>query len=118
MSGGTLKKVVPIKGKILIDGSPEKNVYAYWHRPDSSKPNGQSVTNDKGEYCFTSYTTCDGLEPGQYKLTFQWIKKAELQRKGTDLLKGRYSNLAKTEYSVTVVEGQPQTSLNFELTTK
>ena len=74
--GAARKKVVPVKGTIAVDGKPEKGVILTLHNADGSRtiPTSDTYTNDKGEFAFTTYVKGDGLEPGEYRVTFEWLK--------------------------------------------
>ena len=121
--GGTMKKVVPIKGTVLVDDHAEKGVMVSLYKSaDLENPLKQVATDEKGNYCFNTYTSCDGIEPGEYKLTFRWSNItgafARNKGKGQDKLNDRYSDPQKYEHSLTVAEGTPQSKLDFSLTTK
>ena len=75
MAGGKLKDVVPVGGKILVDGTPKEGVNVYLYKPNGKKPHSECRTDADGEFCFTTSTDCDGLEPGEYRLTFKFIPK-------------------------------------------
>jgi len=119
LAGGPLKEVVPASGKVLVDGSPQTGVNIFLYAMTGEKPITEVTTGVEGKYCWTSYIKCDGLIPGEYRLTFtHTAKKRRNSGKAEDLLKGRYSDPAKSEYKLTVEKGKPQSDVNYELTTK
>src|SRR6187549_3927495 len=67
MAGGTLKEVVPVSGKVLVDGEPKGGVNLYLH-PDAG---GESITTcrtkEDGTYCWSTNMACDGIAPGKYR---------------------------------------------------
>lgn len=113
LAGGKLKVVVPVSGKVTLDGSPAEDVTMYLNPGAGTGNTPPKVvrTGPAGDYCWATYRPCDGVEPGQYKLTFKKLRK----RSDEDLLKGRYADPQKSEYTLTVEEGKPQKDVNFEL---
>ena len=118
MAGGTLKGVVPVSGKVLVDGVPKDGVNIFLYASTGGKVITECRTDSDGAYCWTTHTECDGLEPGTYRLGFQYSPKQRRNDRGTDLFGGRYSDPMKVEYLLTVEEGSPQEGVNYELTTK
>ena len=118
MAGGELKDVVPVSGKVLVDGQPVSGVLLQlWSSNNSEKPLKKLVAGADGKYCWSTYTTCDGLEPGAYKLTFKHLKNPK-KEKSEDLFQGRYSDVSKTEHELTVETGKPQKGVDYQLTSK
>jgi len=119
MAGGKLKDVVPVSGKVLVDGAPQAGVNLFLYPSnDGRKPIAECRTDSTGAYCWATHTECDGLAPGKYRLAFQYMPKRSRNDKGNDLLGGRYSDPMKVEYPLTVEEGSPQEDVNYELSTK
>ena len=123
VTGSAMKSTVPVSGLITVDGEPQKGVVVTVYSADGSKKialNSVTYTEKDGKFSFTTYKFGDGLEPGDYKLTFELlkVKKGGGEFEGPDKLKGRYSNPAKSEISLSVAAGKPQTDLKYELTTK
>ena len=121
--GATRKSVVPVKGTITVNGKTEKGVVLTLYNADGTQmiPTSDAYTNDKGEFLFTTYVKGDGLEPGEYRVTFEWLKmvnKGGIDFQGSDKFKGKYSSPAKTEFKLVVQEGLPQTNLSYELVVK
>jgi hypothetical protein len=120
--GEDRKAVVPLGGTILVDGKAERGVVVTLHNADGSKriPVRAPYTDDEGHYFFTTYVGGDGIEPGKYILTFEWLnvvekKKEGIQLQGPDKLSKSYSNPKTSKYSVEVLEDEPQTELDIEL---
>ena len=118
MAGGKLKDVVSVSGKVLVDGAPQGGVNISLYKKAGGKPIADCRTDADGTYCWTTHVACDGLEPGEYRLGFEYIPKQKRNDKGIDLLGGRYSDPMKVEYLLTVEEGAPQEDVDYELTTK
>ncbi len=118
MAGGKLKDVVPISGKVLVDGAPQGGVNISLYAAAGGKVLAECRTDTDGTYCWTTHTSCDGIEPGNYRLGFQYVPKRKRNDKGDDLFGGRYSDPMKVEYLLTVEEGTPQSDVDYDLTTK
>jgi hypothetical protein len=118
LAGGELKNVVPVSGKVLVDGVPQRGVNLYLYAGTGGTVLAECRTNPDGTYCWSTHTACDGIEPGKYRLAFKYVPKQKTPGKGNDLFEGRYSDPMKIEYLLTVEEGAPQDNVNYELTTK
>lgn len=122
MAGGSVKQVTPIKGKVLIDGTPTAGVNISLYGKDATTVITTTRTNADGTYCWSTYEQCDGLMAGDYKLTFKHIpnqKQNDRDQKEDDQLKGRYANPAKTEFTLSVAsDGKPQENVDYELKSK
>jgi 5-hydroxyisourate hydrolase-like protein (transthyretin family) len=118
MAGGHLKDVVPVSGKVLVDGVPQGGVNIYLYKSTGGKAITECRTDDDGTYCWTTHIECDGIEPGEYRLGFRYVPKPKRNDKGTDLFKGRYSDPMQVEYLLTVAAESPQSDADYELTTK
>jgi hypothetical protein len=121
MAGGTLKDVVPISGRVLVDGEPKGGVNIYLYASSGGNAIAECRTNSDGTYCWSTHTTCDGLEAGSYRLAFTYIPKLrrnERTEEADDLFQGRYSDPQKVEYLLTVEEESPQTDVDYDLKMK
>jgi 5-hydroxyisourate hydrolase-like protein (transthyretin family) len=118
MAGGKLKDVVPVSGKVLVDGVPQGGVNVYLYRSTGGKVIAECRTDDDGTYCWTTHTECDGIEPGEYRLGFRYVPRQRRNEKGTDLFEGRYSDPMQVEYLLSVAAESPQSDADYELTTK
>src|SRR5579872_2991548 len=98
MAGGKLKDVVSVSGKVLVDGNPQAGVNLFLYPDNGGKVLAQCRTDSDGTYCWTTHTECDGLEPGKYRLAFEYVPKQRRNDKGTDEFGGRYSDPMKVEY--------------------
>jgi hypothetical protein len=118
ISGGELKEVVPVAGKITVDGSPVAGVNVYFHSKVNEPPSTVARTDAAGKYCVSTYRPCDGIVPGEYLLTFKFMPKMTPNGRGEDLLKGRYADPQNTEFKLTAELRKPQKDVDFELNTK
>jgi hypothetical protein len=120
MAGGELKKVVPVSGKVLLDGQPKGGVTITLH-PETGTATMDTVTKSDGTYCWQTYEQCDGVAPGSYKVVFRLMPKQgrnDNVAARVDELKGKYSDPRKSEFKLTVEAGYSQTDVNYELSTK
>lgn len=122
--GGPLNTVVPVGGTIRVNGKPEPGVFVGLHSEEGSNPIKvrAPATDEDGNFQFTTYLQGDGIEPGTYRLTFQWLrierrKKEGLRTTGPDLLNKAYNDPKKSQFTIVVEEGVPQTDLEFDLKT-
>jgi hypothetical protein len=118
VSGGKMKVVVPVSGKVTVDGKAAAGVDISIHKMTGGNPLRTTSTDKDGKYCWSTYLTCDGLEAGEYKITIKYIPKTNHKGEGTDVLGGQYADPAKSEYKLTVAEGSPQKDVNYDLATK
>jgi hypothetical protein len=118
MSGGKIKDVVAVSGKVTLDGAPQEKIVICLHAKADGNLLTQTETNADGTYCWAKYKPCDGVEAGEYKLTFQYRPKANRKGEGVDVLEKKYGNPKKSEILLTVEAGKPQKDVNYELVTK
>ncbi|MFO0918602.1 MAG: carboxypeptidase-like regulatory domain-containing protein [Planctomycetaceae bacterium] len=117
MAGGALKKTVPVSGAVTVDGSPAKGVNIYLTKVEGGEQVNFVRTDADGKYAWSTNLPNDGVEPGQYIVTFKYVPKSKKNEQlGEDLFKGKYANPTKSEYKLTVEADQPQTDVNYELT--
>ena len=113
-----LEAVVPVSGTVMIDGEPEAGVNLYLYGSPPTTPLKECRTDVEGQFCWTTYTSCDGLAPGTYTIGFEYIPKMKKNGTGIDLFKGKYKNPAKNDFKLVVEEDSPQTDLSYELKLK
>ncbi len=118
MSGGQLQPTVPVSGVVTVDGTPEQNVTVFLFSAGSSSPAANATTNDKGEYCFSTYLSCDGVPPGDYQFGFTFTPKQKKNDEGQDVFKGKYRSPKGDEFKLTVATGSPVKDKNFDLKSK
>jgi hypothetical protein len=97
--GDGTHKVYPVKGKVLVDGSPAKDCMVLLNRTfdDTSekKVAPYGLTDDNGEFQVSSYVTGDGAPEGEYVITIEWRERTGLLKNnfdGPDRLGGEYAN--------------------------
>ncbi len=117
MAGGELKEVIPVSGIVSIDGTPTAgvNIYAY-SKASGLKAANQTRTEPDGTYCWATYEPCDGLPPGEYRLAFAHVpKEGHGNKQGEDLLRGKYRDPTKNDFTLQIKSGEPQTEVNYDL---
>ena len=117
MYKGDLKTVVPVGGSVTVDGQPGTDVVAYLHSSKGGLPINTSLTDEEGNFSWSTYVPGDGLPPGDYKVTFKRFVNAR-KEKGDDLLKGRYSNPMSSKFELKVKEDEGEMTADYALTTK
>ncbi len=121
ITGGSLKETVPVSGVVTLDGNPEEGIVILLYPKtagDGTDPISQVRTDVGGKYCWSTYSNCDGVVPGEYKLLFKNMPKVNKAGEGKDLFNGRYANLKKPEFTLTVGSESPQEDVDYELKSK
>ena len=118
MSGGTLKPTVPVSGIVKVDGNPQGGVELQVYSTTDGTIVTSVRTGEIGEYCLSTYTNCDGIPAGTYRLAFSYIPKQKKNDDGVDLFKGRYKNPIKNKFPLIVADGVAQTNVDFDLKSK
>ncbi|MCA9075081.1 MAG: hypothetical protein KDA93_08615 [Planctomycetaceae bacterium] len=119
----TDKEVVPVTGKVTLDGEPATSVVVKFY-PKSSindpDPNSfQGGVDEQGNLFAGTYANNDGLAPGEYMVTFEKYDTSNIiiGQKPADLLKQKYWDPTKSEFSVNVQSGQASADMGtIELT--
>ncbi len=104
--------VVPVKGIVTVDGEPVESV-AVTCVPVGGKseslPASSALTDKEGKFEIGTFEGGDGAPPGEYKLIFKWGQLNLMNgRFEGDKLNGRYSDPEKSEFTVTVKEGDKE----------
>jgi hypothetical protein len=113
-----------VTGVVLVDGEPVKNLSVTCHAVSAKSGKNPSIasvlTDDEGNFTFTSFENGDGLPEGEYALTFFWgtMNLASMHYDGPDKLNGRYNDVATSRFRVTVENGAAVDIGEIELTTK
>lgn len=128
--GGPRLDVVPIEGEVTVDGEPPKDAFVHLHpvTPHQMPREGQVIASkghvdESGKFQVSTYIQHDGAPPGDYKITITWNEATGLMKNawdGPDRLKGKYADLEKTEFQITVPADQEGAFVipKFELSTK
>lgn len=107
-------KRYPVHGSVNIDGRPAEGVMVIFCPINGSeevqKLRPAGLTGPDGKFELISITRADGAPVGDYKVLMQWPEKKGVGREGRpelgeDRLQGRYMNLDKTEFKVSVKDG-------------
>lgn len=120
------KETIPVSGRVLVDGKPPGSPLQVVLHPkggiDKEHPTvTQGTVAEDGTLSMTTYTTGDGVPPGEYVLTFTWqqFQPFSMSYGGPDKLQGRYSDAEKSEITLTVNSGDEPIDLGeIKLTTK
>ena len=119
------KATSPVMGKVTVDGQPPgSGIQIQCHPeagPDSVHPSASSSETDAdGAFSISTYTSGDGIPAGNYTLTFTWQEYNVISRSysGKDKLNGRYNDPAKSQFKISVKEGEENDMGTVALTTK
>lgn len=91
--------VFPVSGTITMRGAPVFEVRVTARLVGANPEDGRqfdTLTDEKGEYRFSTYADADGLPPGKYEIRLTWpdvVRRSDPSREA-DRLNGRY-NVAK-----------------------
>jgi hypothetical protein len=102
---------VPVRGLVTVGGLPAPSLTIRLHSLDT--PQGEAavyaakpsaMTEGDGTFAVSTYESGDGVAPGTYAVTFEWLTYNRLQNAygGPDKLGGKYSDPVKSPYKVTV----------------
>lgn len=112
----------PVKGKVLVNDQPAKEVHVAFHPKDTGThppyvPSG--TTDENGEFALSTFITGDGAPAGEYEVTLVWpvrFNPISTLWEG-DKLKGKYKDKSKPAAVVTV-EKRPQELEPFKVSDK
>ncbi len=114
-------KTTPVIGTVHVDGEPARGIFVAFTpvAGTSEHKNGITlITPEDGKFTCYTYVKDDGLPAGTYTVTFTWPEEILKMGKKPDRLKGAYSNVATSNYKVTVEDGKPVDMGIIELSTK
>ena len=99
----------PVQGEISVNGMPPLGAFVTLHPTGEafdireSKPWG--VVGADGTYVLRTYEKGDGAPVGEYVATVEWREDPSVPG-SPDLLAGAYTDPAKSDWKVTIEEGQ------------
>jgi hypothetical protein len=107
--GKSAAAVLPFAGKVLVDGQPaqgttpsQKIVVVLFDRTQpklrvNERPHAEC--NDKGEFAFTTYSSADGVPPGEYVVAIAqlFVRSKDNSCEGPDGLKNLYNDPEKND---------------------
>ncbi len=106
--GPSRRSVFPVKGRVVDNaGKPVVGATVLFH-PTATDPEDPNIptahVDETGAYSLTTYVEGDGAPAGEYRVTVLLVpgKKHPLDLPVSDLLKGRYSDPAKSKILFTV----------------
>lgn len=117
------KETFPVTGQVYVDGQPALRLSVTLHDVKGFDPQvpaiPKAVTKEDGTFAVSTFEAGDGAPAGEYVATFVW---GELRGMSIDTdidkLEGKYSDPQKSEFKVTVTEGQPTDMGRIDLSTK
>jgi len=118
------KLVYKVSGVVLVDGQPAEAVQVTLHDDagvDTNDPTFSSgFTDASGNIVVSTHANGDGAPAGSYRVTFMWgqVNPLSMNYGGPDKLKGRYSDVKTTPYTLQVSEQGPNDLGTIELTIK
>jgi len=114
--GQQVKPTTRVSGKVTIDGEPgNKVMISAFTEAGGTNAVAECSTQPDGTYTWGTYVDGDGLPAGEYRLAFK--RSARMRPGSKDMLEGKYQNPMQNDFTLTVVDGEEQTEVNYELTT-
>lgn len=115
------KKVVPVSGQVTVDGVAVPRVRVKLHPKqghDRTNPTSSTgITDEQGRFAVTTYYAGDGAPPGEYAVTFTYIKDSSL--KSSDAFGGKYASPQSSSWELTVDEDDESVDAgSYELVTE
>ena len=108
---GKMKRY-PITGTVNVDGKPAAGVQLLFApvdgTPEFQRVRPMGLTGEDGKFTLNTFGDGDGVPAGQYKVLITWPSKSKgvsrdgVPEMGADQFKGRYNNLEKSEFTITV----------------
>jgi predicted small lipoprotein YifL len=98
--------LVPVSGKVLVNGKPAEHAIVVLHpvtASDQPKPRGTVATD--GSFTLTTNVTGDGAPPGEYRVTVeQWLAGAKADDPPTSRLPAKYAKPETSGLTATVTD--------------
>ena len=99
----------PAKGKVEIAGKPEAGVQVRLHPvgklDDMDAPRPFAETGADGGFALGTFEAEDGAPAGEYLVTIFWPGKEQGPSGAPDQLAGKYTNILKPSFRVTIRDG-------------
>ena len=99
----------PVRGKLLVDGKPCKDVFVYLlpkgsKMPTNEPPAHRAQVKADGSFAITTYLEGDGAPAGQYVICLEWLQHKQKGNSwvGPDKLGNRYNDPDTSAFVVTV----------------
>lgn len=111
--------VVPVSGTLLLDGEPKADLTVRLVPKAAAAPtntNPRAITDDEGNFRFTTYLDGDGVPPAEYLVLVEHLSKVGSSGwTGPDKLNNLYNHLTAPATMIEVVEGAPVKELELDL---
>ncbi|GIW98619.1 MAG: hypothetical protein KatS3mg111_1952 [Pirellulaceae bacterium] len=103
----------PAQGRITINGSPPVGavitLYPTGGKVDTRNSTPWALVEEDGSFTLSTYELGDGAPAGAYKLTVRWpVDVTDMSAALTDRLQGAYSRPERSQWTVTIEEGENQ----------
>lgn len=100
----------PVTGKLTVNGEPAEGavvtLYPVGEKVDQRNSKPWGIVDDDGVFDLQTYEKGDGAPVGEYVVTIKWPRDInDMSQAMTDRLGKAYSNPDKSEWRVTIEEG-------------
>jgi hypothetical protein len=113
-SCGNSNNLHPVSGKVLYQGAPAVNATVFLRRQGVDPLNQlaiMGIVQEDGGFTLVCESFGKGAPPGEYDVLIEWKHDSKLIRTGSntrpppDRLKGRYADLKRPGFHVTIKAG-------------
>ena len=117
--------LVPVVGRVLVDGKPASGAAIVFHPVDSTHGTHPLAPGDaNGEFQLTTIRSGDGAAPGDYRVTLTWYVSPP-RKKGVEGEESPVRNLIPEKYArrettpfTTTIRTDGNDPLRFEISTR
>lgn len=100
----------PAHGQVMVAGKPEAGVQVRLHPvgklDDMDAPRPFAETGSDGKFILGTFEAEDGAPAGDYLVTIFWPGKEQGPNGAPDQLAGKYTNITKPPFRVTIKAGE------------
>lgn len=113
--------VVPVRGHVNVNGEPAEGAQVFLHPQGHTLPEhvGPIGTVDaSGKFTIGSYEKADGVPPGEYVATVQWLKVVEQDGgagRGPNVLPKEYAKPDSSPLKVSVKDAPVELPIDIEI---
>jgi hypothetical protein len=104
-------RVYPAQGKAVCEGKPLANAAIFLHPVRAQSldvPRPRAVVREDGTFVLGTYRPDDGAPAGEYRVTVQWLRKADGRAAPANMLPARYAAPESSGLTVRIQEGDNQ----------
>jgi hypothetical protein len=122
--GETRVPVLAVSGHVTVNGEPAEGAQVFLHPQGHELPENVGAigtVKSDGQFAIGSYESSDGVPPGNYVATVQWLKVVETEGgagRGPNVLPTEYASPETSPVKLTVKDGPAELPIDIEVTKK